>query len=242
MRLWQEINLKVGNVVSLSVNAVHYVCNVRRLTVGDELIIFNGEGGEYLAQILESRAKQCVVKIMRYYAIERESLCNIELVQGIPHSDKMDWIVQKAVELGVKKITPVITSRTQSTKFNSSQLYLKQQHWQKIAISASEQCGRTYVPKIALPVTLTQWSNTFTGQSVVLLPNINTRITDIAWHTNHVSLVIGPEGGLSQEEINLLNSNNCVFVCLGPRILRTETAALAAISILDQVVSNFFLV
>lgn len=234
MRLWQNLSLQVGIVVDLSLDAVHYVVKVRRLTLGDELIVFNGCGGEYLAQVVEAKLKKCSIKIIKYYDVDRESPCNIELVQAIPHGDKMNWVIQKSVELGVKKITPLITSRTHFTHCDCQQLKRKQDHWQAVAVSASEQSGRTYVPQVSCPISLFNWSANFTGQAVILSPLSRKKLFDCdKKFQESLSLIVGPEGGFSQDELHLLLGKDCQELNLGPRVLRTETAALVALSILQ---------
>lgn len=233
-RIFQKISLREGDTITLSLDAAHYLGNVRRTREGDSLIIFNGEGGEYQAEILGIRKDKFTLKILSFQAVNNESPLDIHLAQGVARGDKMDFIVQKAVELGVKKITPLLTERS-TVKLDLDKRVKRQQHWQMVAISACEQSGRTFVPEIFLPLTLTQWLKEFQGTGIILSPYCKTKISDLSLSTDsRFTLLVGPEGGLSDEEVELLQEKQFISLNLGPRILRTETAPLAVIAMLQE--------
>lgn len=214
-RLFQKINLSEDKVITLSLSAAHYLGTVRRIQENDEVIIFNGEGGEYDAQVLEMKKEKLTVKVLSYRDISRESFFEIHLAQGIARGEKMDFIIQKAVELGVKNITPLFTERS-SVKLDQERRTRKQEHWQATAISACEQCGRNRVPKIDVPVNYNDWIKNFSGHGIVLHPGSPNKISDIKPpHSKLLTILIGPEGGLSNDEMELAIKNEFIGVHLG---------------------------
>lgn len=236
-RIYQNIELKTGAVVNLSADAANHLTRVLRLPLDAEIKIFNGQGGEYAARIISITKQQTQIKINKYLAIDNESPLEINLAQALVRGEKMDYIIQKAVELGVAKIMPVLTERCE-IKLSAERTGKRLQHWQAIIINACEQCGRNCVPTIAEPVTLAEFLvQQKTGRRLVLDPTATTKIRDI-FQTKPldevVTLLIGPEGGLSNDEIKTAKQQGFAGVNLGPRILRTETAGLAAISALQN--------
>jgi 16S rRNA (uracil1498-N3)-methyltransferase len=236
IRLWCDTALQVGQIIELAAPASHYLITVRRLNIGASLVVFNGRGGEYLAELTHCCRNKSQLNITKYLAVRREPATNIELVQAMVRGDKMAFIIQKAVELGVKKITPILTERNAALKLDAKQSANKQQHWQAIAISASEQSGRTIVPTIGVPITLSAWLGSFTGCGIVLDPYSNTKVAQLATMApyNYMAVVIGPEGGLSGTETALLLAHNFLALNLGPRVLRTETASLVALTLVQH--------
>jgi 16S rRNA (uracil1498-N3)-methyltransferase len=173
--------------------------------------------------------------------VHNESPLNITLLQAISSGDRMDFTIQKAVELGVKNIQP-ITSKRSVVKLSAERAEKRTEHWQNIAISACEQSGRAYVPKVLTPTSLENWfsQNPSVGTTRILLNPIGAkRLTEIQKPTGEIQLLIGAEGGLSQEEIDLATSHQFQSIVLGPRILRTETAALPAIAAMQLVWGDF---
>jgi 16S rRNA (uracil1498-N3)-methyltransferase len=232
-RLFQKIALHEGDTLTLTLDAAHYLGTVRRAHQGDALVIFNGEGGEYSAEILALKKDKLTIKINAFQAVNNESPLDIHLIQGIARGEKMDWIVQKAVELGVKKITPLFTERS-TVKLEPDKRQKRQQHWQAIAISACEQSGRNYIPEILLPLSFTEWFKKFHGSGIILSPASKTKIADLTISPERgLTLLVGPEGGLSAQEIDQLLQKDFTSLNLGPRILRTETAPLAVIAALQ---------
>lgn len=233
-RLFQKIPLSENKIITLSLNAAHYLGNVRRAKKGDKIIIFNGEGGEYSAQVLEIKKEKFTIKVLSYQDINKESSFSIHLAQGIARGEKMDLIIQKAVELGVKKITPLFTERS-SVKLARERLIKKREHWQAIAIGACEQSGRNFVPEIAPPNEFNGWIRNFSGEGIILSPKSQNKISNLKIpDSKTLTILVGPEGGLDHEEIELAKENKFISINLGPRILRTETASLAVIAILQS--------
>lgn len=230
-RIYQNSDLHPGNSCILTTQASHHIINVLRLKIGDSFIIFNGLEGEYTATLLSKNT----VHIEKYHKPEVESPLQIHLGQALCRHDKMDYIVQKAVELGVYSITPLITRRSEN-KFSDKRL----ERWERIIISACEQSGRTYLPKIEAAKPLSQWITTQASDvKLILTPKKSTDINQKKISPSSVSILIGPESGFEQGEVD--NSIHSGFkpLTLGPRILRTETAALTAISVLQLAFGDF---
>lgn len=233
-RIFQPSQFSINETVTLSNDAFGHVVRVLRLKEGDSITLFNGdEPFQYSATLCNVSKKSADVKILSQQKNNSESPLNIHLGQGISRGDRMDFTLQKSVELGVNTITPLFTERC-GVKLNTERLEKKRQQWQKIVISACEQSGRASVPIVNEPMLLTDWLTQETSalkinlhpkaqHSIMSLPNENTR----------VRLLIGPEGGLSDDEIAQANENDFIDVLLGPRVLRTETAALTAITALQ---------
>jgi len=242
-RIYQNTELIVNTTVKLSDDAFGHMVRVLRLTEGDIVTLFNGalhnnnEVFEYTAKLVDVKKKQASVEIISQETISNESPLNIHLGQGISRGDRMDFTLQKSVELGVNKITPLFTERC-GVKLSSERLAKKREQWQKIVISACEQSGRCVVPLVAEPLFLQDWiSEQTTALKLNLHPkaehSIMTIPMDISANELSVRLLIGPEGGLTDEEISQANQENFQDVLLGPRVLRTETAALTAITALQ---------
>lgn len=233
-RIFQQGTFSVNAKVLLSEDAFGHVIRVLRLKVGDTITLFNGqEPFQYQAQLVKVCKKSAEVTILSQHEHQTESPLNIHLGQGISRGDKMDFTLQKSVELGVNSITPLFTERC-GVKLNAERLEKKRQQWQKIVISACEQSGRTSVPLVAEPMLLRDWLQQDTrALKINLHPKAKHSIMTIPMTNTRVRLLIGPEGGLSDEEICLANEHNFQDVLLGPRVLRTETAALTAITALQ---------
>lgn len=237
-RIFQPLPLAENTDIPLDSRALHYVAHVLRAKTNDGLIIFNGQGGEYTANIIHIDKKNVTVRLKNFVARECESPLELFLVQGISRGEKMDFTIQKAVELGVKKIMPIFTERC-NVKLDDERQAKRLQHWQSIVISACEQCGRNRLPAITPPASLDYWLQVAQpGIRFALSPSSTRTLKDIKIPaTTQVVLLIGPEGGLSDAEIKKLMAHQFLPLNLGPRILRTETAALAAITAL-QVISG----
>lgn len=231
-RIYYNAILIPESNIFLSSTASHHVTAVLRMRVGDSLIVFNGIDGEYLAEITEIKKNKVTVYIKQFQAIERESPLQIHLAQGIARGEKMDFIIQKATELGVAKITPLFTEFS-NVKLPADRLAKKIEHWRAVAISACEQSGRNQIPEIAEPQKLTTWlPQAQEGLKIILNPEAGKNTKDLS-RTTAATLLIGPEGGLNEQEVAAAQQNNFIPVKLGPRILRTETAGLAMIAILQ---------
>ncbi len=230
-RIYQAMSLSSPAVIELDQKASHHVARVLRLQVNEPLIIFNGQGGEYRGTIVEINKKHVTVKLETYDARNAESPLKIYLAQGISRGEKMDYTIQKAVELGVTQIFPLFTERC-NVKLDQERSEKRLHHWQSIVISACEQSGRNCVPEVAAPQTLDTWLAAKQGDHCfVLSPNAEHSLKkQTITAPASIVLLIGPEGGLSQREIAQAIEKGYLPLNLGPRILRTETAALAAIT------------
>jgi 16S rRNA (uracil1498-N3)-methyltransferase len=232
IRLYQPGPLTPGQSVALCEDAANHAGKVLRMQAGEVLELFNGDGNNYTALIAEVGKKQLVVDIQSVSDNPIESPLKLHLGQGISRGDRMDFAIQKAVELGVSEITPLFTERC-GVKLDAERLEKKREQWQKIVISACEQSGRSIVPPVHTPVTLEKWL----GQAdnclkLTLDPWTSATIKQLT-PTDRLRLVIGPEGGFSDREVAATTLAGFQPVRLGPRVLRTETAALTAIAALQ---------
>lgn len=231
-RIYLPQPLTVGQQIQLSPEAARHLVTVLRAKVGTELILFNGEGGEYRATLTEANNKKAFVSIDSFEDVNRESPLNIHLGIGLSRGDRFDLVIQKATELGVTEITPLYTERTE-VKLKGDRADKKLRHWQQIAISACEQCQRNIVPTVNQPVALNDWLNTDADQKFVLHHRSDKALRDYTNTPKTAALLIGPEGGLSEAEIATAEQNGFDHLTLGPRVLRTETAPLTAITLLQ---------
>lgn len=234
-RIYQATSLTTNTSITLDEKASHHLARVLRASVGDELIIFNGEGGEYAAVITQMMKKHVQVEIQQFHAREVESPLQIHLAQGIARGEKMDFIVQKAVELGVTHIIPLITERC-NVRLDNEREEKRLQHWQSVVISACEQSGRNRTPHISAPQLLPNWLlQVKTDYRFVLTPHVQTKLIKENMSHPSITLLIGPEGGLSEQEIQLATTHHFTPLNLGPRVLRTETATVAAVAVLQGI-------
>lgn len=232
-RIHQNSPLRVGDTIPLTDDAANHVGRVLRMTPEQQVMLFNGQGGQYLATIVESSKKNVLVSIQSFDDHSSESPLDIHLGQVISRGDKMEFTIQKSVELGVTVITPLLSSRC-GVRLQGDRLDKKLDQWQKIAISACEQCGRTIVPQIRPVMELDQWLTEPTDAlKLTLHPRASYSVSTLPFPQQGIRLVIGPEGGLSDEEIELTKTHQFNELLLGPRVLRTETAALTAITALQ---------
>lgn len=233
-RLYVDQALATGREVVLNEDQAHYAGRVRRLRPGDRLRLFNGDGGEFEATVESVARRRFVVAVGDYVALEAESPLRITLLQGISRGDRMDFVIQKATELGVHRISPVTTERS-VVKLGPEKLEKRARHWARIAQSACEQCGRNRVPVIDeaadLPARLRAEE---CGQRLLLHRGSDKALGSIAPGTGAIELLIGPEGGLTEAERELASASGFTACTLGPRILRTETAAIAALAVLQS--------
>ncbi len=232
IRLYQPGPLIPGQAVALCEDAANHAGKVLRMQAGEALELFNGDGNNYTAVILEVGKKQLVVEIRHSSPNPIESPLKLHLGQGISRGDRMDFAIQKAVELGVSEITPLFTERC-GVKLDAERLEKKREQWQKIVISACEQSGRSVVPPVHPPVPLDKWlAQDDNCLKLTLDPWTSATIKQLS-ATDRLRLVIGPEGGFSDREVAATTLAGFQPVRLGPRVLRTETAALTAIAALQ---------
>jgi len=231
-RFYEPQPLTESAIITLSDDATQHI-RVLRLTSGDNITLFNGDGGQYSAQLTEVQKRSCQANIIAFQATQNESPLHLHLGQVISRGDRMEFVIQKAVELGVNEITPLISERC-GVKLNAERMAKKQQQWQKIAIAACEQSGRNIVPIIHNTQALAEWSATeIACCKLTLHPRATYSINTLPDDINHIRLLIGPEGGFTDDEIQLTESLHFTETLLGPRVLRTETAALTAITALQ---------
>lgn len=241
LRFHSPAALTVGQPAPLSDNAMTHAIKVMRLKVGDTLTLFCGDGFDYLCALTQIEKKSATVEVLNRTQVSNESPLNIRLLQGISSGDRMDYTIQKAVELGVHDIFPLSTERC-VTKLSGDRAEKRVEHWQGVAIAACEQSGRAMIPLVHAPLTLAQWlSQHATADSLNLLLNPvgAKRLASLNKPALAIHLLIGPEGGLSPAEIELASQHHFQSIVLGPRILRTETAALTAIASMQTLWGDF---
>ncbi len=234
-RVYVDAPLEAGERVLVEGAAANHIARVLRLRAGDALTLFNGTEHEFGASIEEFRKDTVVVAIREARSENRESPLTLTLAQGISRGERMDWILQKATELGASRIVPVFTERS-VVRLDAKQAQRKLQHWRGIAISACEQCGRNRVPEIALPVGVHEFLGAAdtAATRVLLSPTGELGIDDLGGSISNVVVLIGPEGGLTDVEQESALRAGFTAVRMGPRVLRTETAAIAALTIIQQ--------
>lgn len=235
IRVYQPGNYKVGETVELDSEVGQHVGIVLRMRQGDLVTLFAGTNREFAARISAIHKNRVSVSIEKEQEVNRESSRVIHLAQAISKGDRMETVVQKAVELGVNSITPLITERC-VVKLDDERMKKKRKQWQAIAIAACEQSGRNVVPVIHPVLMLKDYlQNQRPPLNFVLDPVAKKSWRDYAFLTAEVGLLIGPEGGLSVQEMQLLFAHDFAPLSLGPRVLRTETAAIVALSVLQAV-------
>jgi len=239
-RFFVDPPLEMGTNVALPERAAHHAVRVLRLRVGDPLTLFDGRGGEYAATLVERTRDGVAVQVGAWHAVERESPLGIVLAQGISSAERMDLTVQKAVELGVASIQPLDCEKS-VVRLDARRAESRRVHWRRVVISACEQCGRNRLPEVRPPLSvaaLCEASQT-QGPKWLLSPEAPTRLRDAARGLGSGLLIAaGPEAGFSESESRALLEAGYAPVRLGPRILRTETAALAALAALNAIAGD----
>lgn len=231
-RIYQAGSIPLQQEFALAEDGANHIGRVLRMRAGDELCLFNGDGQNYQALLTAVEKKHVLVKAISSNDNPVESPLKLHLGQGISRGDRMDFVIQKAVELGVTEITPLFTERC-GVKLDAERLAKRTEQWQKIAIAACEQSGRSVVPLVHTAIHLTKWLAQETKDlKLTLDPWTSDSIKTIAG-SQTIRLVIGPEGGFTDAEVAQTKDAGFMAVRLGPRVLRTETAALTAISALQ---------
>lgn len=216
--------------ITISDDRAHYIRNVLRLKEGDLLSVFNGSGGEYEGTISALNKKIVSVKLANHNPLNRTQRTNVTLGLCILKRDAMDLTLQKATELGVSTIQPILSERI---TVSQKQLQSRLSHWQAIVISGCEQCGLNIIPEIKAPQSLGEWCHAVEGSKLIADPNAKASPLPIV-DEQTVSILIGPEGGFSPEEISIANASGFAGVYLGERILRAETAAISLLAMVNQ--------
>ncbi len=227
------VRLTIGHELPLPDTVARHAIRVLRLRVGAMLTLFDGNGGEFSARLVRDR-EPATVRIEGYEPVDRESPLPITLVQGVASAERMDFVVQKAVELGVAAIEPVVTARS-VPRFDREKALRRQAHWQQIVVSACEQCRRNRLPPVSVPGPFDEWlrSDRGAGLRLILSTRAQAPLSRVALDGGPVTLLVGPEGGFTDEELFRAERREYVPVALGPRTLRTETAAIAALAVLQ---------
>ena len=215
----------------------HYIGRVLRMAEGDALQVFDGSGQEFRGTLLEVGKKRVRVKLDETFAGQTESPLQIHLGQGLSRGERMDWAIQKATELGVKEITPIVSERCE-VRLKDDRAEKRQSHWQQIAISACEQCGRSVVPVIHPPMQLAEWLKHCDAELKLVLHPVAEPLTSHD-KPSTLAFLIGPEGGLNDAEVTQAQDAGFHAARLGPRVLRTETAPVVALSVAQQLWGDF---
>lgn len=238
-RFFADIPLASGVCVDLPDSAFRHAVQVLRLREADPLTLFNGDGQDYLARLSNVTKRAAQAEILESIPCSNESKLGLTLVQGVSKGERMDWAIQKAVELGVGRIAPVITERC-NVKLDAERWDKKLDHWRGVIISACEQSGRARIPGLDGVMPLRDWlSRPRQALALVLDPGAERTLRDRSGPPTSAELLIGPEGGLSDNEVMLAGQAGFDRLRLGPRVLRTETAALAAIAVLQARYGDF---
>jgi 16S rRNA (uracil1498-N3)-methyltransferase len=234
-RVYVDLDLREGETVALPEGAYQHLVVVLRRVRDDPVILFNGRGGEYAVTIDSLAKKTVTVRVREFRDVQRESPLDVTLAQAVSKGERMDFTIQKAVELGVTSIQPLVTDHV-VVRLNEERWLRKQEHWQSIAVSACEQSGRTRVPRVAAVVDLRDWLNAVPANAVklVLAPGVAPS-AKLKPAGQPIVLLVGPEGGLSEMEMKLADLSGFTSLSLGPRVLRTETAGMVALATIQSV-------
>lgn len=231
-RIYTSQSLAVDSLIDLEDGPARHVAGSLRLKSGAALTLFNGQGGEFNARVESLERRRVRVAVESFDPVERESTLPVVLALGISRGERMDYAIQKSTELGVAAIVPLVTERTE-VRLRGEREQKKLQHWRQVAISACEQCGRNRIPDIQPPLALEAWLEQAQGHcKLVLHHRTDASLADVP-KPGSVDLLIGPEGGLSASEIAAATAKGFTAMSLGPRVMRTETAPVAALSILQ---------
>ena len=232
-RIYHSEPLHVGSEIDLEEDAANHVGRVLRMSAGQQLELFDGTNLTFSAEITQADKKRVKVRVVSSNADNRESPLHLHLGQVMSRGEKMEFTIQKSIELGVNVITPLFSERC-GVKLDAERLAKKIQQWQKIAVAACEQCGRNWLPEISPAMTLQAWcAEADSGLKLNLHPRAQHSINTLPQPVERVRLLIGPEGGLTTEEIAMTADQGFTDILLGPRVLRTETTALTAITALQ---------
>jgi 16S rRNA (uracil1498-N3)-methyltransferase len=233
--------LAPGASVALPPAAAHHLSRVLRAAVGDDVVVFN-DGAEFAAAITRIDKTGVVVKVASGDAVDRETPLRCVLAQAISSGERMDLTLQKAVELGIAGVQPLFSERS-IVRLDAERTAKRVAHWRQVVVAACEQCGRNIIPELAAPVPLVDWLGALPAPAagelrMLLSPHAGTRLVDLPRPTA-VTLLAGPEGGFSEVETALAQQRGFVALRLGPRVLRTETAALAALAAINTLWGDF---
>ena len=236
-RFYVDGALRAGSTCLLPEDSAHHAVHVLRVRAGDAVTLFNGRGGEYPSRVAAIERRKVMVDVLSHDPVERESPLHMTLVQGVSAGEKMDFTIRKAVELGVAEIQPVLAAASVARP-KAERAAARQAHWQRIAISACEQCGRNRIPEIHPLLAVAEYRPANEATRILLSPRSELAFAKLKLGETIV-LAAGPEAGFSAEEEAAFARAGFVPARLGPRVLRTETAALAAIAALNALQGDF---
>lgn len=231
-RLYVELPLTAGAEITLPAAAAHHVRSVLRLTREADVTLFDGSGNEYEARLIAVHREGVRALVGAALTPDTESALDLTLVQCISRGERMDYTLQKAVELGVRRLVPVSSRRT-VVRLDAARADKRHEHWRGIVQHAAEQSGRVRLPTLEHPGTLEEWARHAGGTRYLLQPHAPDPLARQAAPTGAVTLIAGPEGGFEPREVAMLLAHGATAVALGPRVLRTETAAVCALAVMQ---------
>lgn len=234
-RVYVNQALAAGTEFALPEDAFRHLVQALRMRPGDTFIAFNGQGGEYSASLVDVGKRAASARIEAHHAVERESPLQLTLAQCVSKGDRMDYTIQKAVELGISRIVPLLSSRS-VVRLDGDRWERKTEHWQGVIASACEQSGRTRLPLLEAPQDLNRWLDAPRGAALELTldPKAAHSLRSLAPPSGAVTLLVGPEGGLSDAEIEHAQRSGFSGLRIGPRVLRTETAGVATLAAIQS--------
>ena len=230
-RVYSDTALALGAQAELDKGAAKHLAAVLRVGLGDTITVFNGDGFNYLCSVLEITKSSLSVRVVSKSDPENESSLSTTLGLAVSKGDRFEWAIKKATELGVTSIAPLLTQRV-DVRLPPDRWAKKRSHWQQVVIAACEQSGRAFVPTVCDATPLASWLSTLDAETRFVLDPKALGAPKPADEPRHIALLIGPEGGLTDDEVALAKGNHFIGMSLGPRILRTETAPIAALSII----------
>ncbi len=238
-RFYVDIPLQSGLTVELPGAVANHCVRVLRLKPGARLTLFNGKGGEFSAYLVLVEKRRATALLDEWNVREVESPLPVEIAQCISRGERMDYTIQKVVELGARGITPIVAERT-VVNLKDERAEKRRRHWQGVVVAACEQSGRNWIPEVQPLIHFKQWVTQPRKELTLVLHHRATQdIRSMTRPEEGVTLLVGPEGGLSDQEIMLAEQAGFISICLGPRILRTETAALSTLSLLQLLWGDF---
>jgi 16S rRNA (uracil1498-N3)-methyltransferase len=238
-RIFTSQHFELDQDVRLEDSAGHYLTRVLRLSKGDDFVLFNGDGLDYPAVISEIRSQQVFARVAVGSPAGNESPLKITLVQAVCRGERMDYVLQKATELGVFRIQPLISQRVE-VRLDAGRQQKRMTHWRGVVTSACEQSGRAVVPEVWEPLPVSDWlSGVNDAVRLVLDPLAGHSLAGLNLEGDRVAVLVGPEGGFTDDEMKLFRASGLTAVSLGPRVLRTETAGPAAIAVLQARSGDF---
>ncbi len=234
-RVYVNRPLAIGTEFALPDDAFRHLVQALRMRPGETFVAFNGQGGEYSASLIDVAKRAATARIDAFNAVDRESALQLTLAQCIAKGDRMDYTVQKAVELGISRIVPLVSSRS-VVRIDGDRWERKTEHWQGVIASACEQSGRTRLPQLDAPQNLNSWLDAARDPALELTldPNATQTLRSLVRPAGAVTLLVGPEGGLSDQEIEHAARSGFAGLRIGPRVLRTETAGVATLAAIQS--------